>query len=311
MTFSGKKSHHPAVSPEVPRDEADEAAAVRKFAAASAKKKIAVIIPAFNEERNVVRVLHEINQLRGDRPDWEILPIVVNDGSTDRTSELLDRIGPRLGAATIDLPLNLGIGRAVQAGFKYAVIWGADVTLQLDGDGQHPAFEIPHIVGPILTRMADVVVGSRYVEGAGGNVSNGLRQAGTYFFSWLLKVLAGLDIMDTTSGFRAFSADATEFLSRCYPDDYPEVQAYVPLARRKYQIREVPVTMRARVRGHSSITPLKSAYYMLKVAFATCMDVIRPLPSRHYAKRRRHVQLGPPARRSVDRKTKSRRMGDE
>src|SRR6185437_11513413 len=126
---------------------------------------------------------------------------------------------PRRGAAIVDLPLNLGIGRAVQAGFKYAVFWGADVALQLDGDGQHPAFEIPHIVEPILLGKADVVVGSRYVEGAGGNVSNSLRQAGTLFFSWLLKMTVGLDIADTTSGFRAFSTDATEFLARCYPDD--------------------------------------------------------------------------------------------
>ncbi len=245
--------------------------------------KVAVIIPAYNEEKNIEAVLKEIQTLRRLRPRWDILPIVVNDGSRDRTEAILDRIGPLYNAHAIHLPLNLGIGRAVQTGFKYAVRWGADVTLQLDGDGQHPADQIPILVGPILARETDVAIGSRYIPGAGGNVSSSLRQAGTLFFSKLLQMLLGIQIKDTTSGFRAFSHEATEFLSRYYPDDYPEVEAYVPLARKNFAIIEVPVTMRPRQGGASSITPLRGVYYMVKVAFATIMNLLRPLPKRFSA----------------------------
>ncbi|MDR3607047.1 MAG: glycosyltransferase family 2 protein [Oligoflexia bacterium] len=242
--------------------------------------KIAVLIPAYNEEKNIETVLEEIQKLRTMRPRWNILPIVVNDGSKDRTEQVLGRIAPQYGAYAIHLPLNLGIGRAVQTGFKYAVRWGADVALQLDGDGQHPPDQIPAIVDPVLQRKADVVVGSRYVTGAGGNVSSLFRQAGTMFFSVLLKLLVGVEIKDTTSGYRAFNRDAIEYLSRCYPDDYPEVEAYVLLARKRFTMLEVPVRMRHRMRGSSSITPLKSAYYMIKVAFSAAIGMIRPLPDR-------------------------------
>lgn len=253
---------------------------LRLLQGAARRPRIAVIIPAYNEERNIENVLQELQGLRVARPRWEIVPIVVNDGSRDRTELVLDRIAPLYGAHAITLPLNLGIGRAVQTGLKLARRLGADVALQLDGDGQHPAEQIPAIVGPVLSGSADVVVGSRYVTGAGGNVSSGLRQAGTWFFSVLLRALIRVEIKDTTSGFRAFSASATDFLSRHYPDDYPEVQAYVPLARKGFRISEVAVRMRPRVHGRSSITPVKSVYYMVKVAFATCMDLIRPLPDR-------------------------------
>lgn len=256
------------------------AAKLRLVQAGRGAPKIAIVIPAFNEERNIEKVLHEIQKLRAARPRWQILPIVVNDGSSDRTEQVLERLAPIYGAQAVSLPLNLGIGRAVQTGLRYAVRWGADVALQLDGDGQHPAEQVPQIVCPILAGNAEVVVGSRYVKGAGGNVSSALRQAGTWFFYRLLKMLTGNEIKDATSGFRAFSAEATDFLSRYYPDDYPEVEAYVPLSRKRFQILEVPVTMRPRQGGRSSITPIRSVYYMVKVAFATMMDMLRPLPER-------------------------------
>ncbi len=242
--------------------------------------RVAVVIPAYNEEKNIENVLREIHSIREIKPHWAIHPIVVNDGSSDCTGLILEQIADRYGAHAIQLPLNLGIGRAVQTGFKYALRLRADVTFQLDGDGQHPAREIPRIAELILSGKTDVVVGSRYVEGAGGNVSSGLRQFGTAFFSALLKALVGLRIKDSTSGFRAFSLEATEFLSRYYPDDYPEVEAYVPLARRGFKIREVGVKMRPRMTGSSSITPLRGAYYMVKVGLATIMDNYRKLPER-------------------------------
>jgi glycosyltransferase involved in cell wall biosynthesis len=242
--------------------------------------RIAVVIPVFNEEKNIESVLGELAQLRRARPRWEIVPVFVNDGSTDRTATVLDALAPLFQARVITLPLNLGIGRAVQTGFQWAVRWGADVTLQLDGDGQHPALEIPKIVCPVLAQATDVAVGSRYVSGAGGMVSSRLRRIGTAFFSVLLRVVAGVRVADTTSGFRAFSPEATDFLAKRYPDDYPEVQTYVPLARSGFSIREVAVTMRYRAGGSSSITPIRSLYYMLKVAFATLIDRVRPLPAR-------------------------------
>lgn len=244
------------------------------------RARIAVVIPVFNEEKNIENVLREIQALRPSFPQWQIVPIVVNDGSEDRTAEILDKIAAFYGAHAITLPINLGIGRAVQTGFKHAITIGADVTLQLDGDGQHPAEQIPRLVEPVLSGETDVAVGSRYLPGASGNVSTPLRQMGTFFFSMLLRGLVGVRIKDTTSGFRAFSFEATEFLSRYYPDDYPEVEAYVPLARRGFRIVERAVQMRPRGGGRSSITAFRSLYYMFKVAFATAIDRVRPLPDR-------------------------------
>lgn len=242
---------------------------------------IVVVVPAYNEELNLPKVLAELAALATARPQWRITPVIVNDGSTDGTREWLETLAPQAGVVSLHLPVNVGIGRTVQAGLRYAIQnLQPAVVLQLDGDGQHPASEIPTIVEPILEGRADVVVGSRYVKGAGGRVSSPLRRLGTAFFSLLLRLTVGVRIADTTSGFRAFGADASEFLSRYYPDDYPEVEAYVPLARREFRIVEVPVTMRERKQGRSSITPVRSLYYMLKVAFATVIDRVRPLPPR-------------------------------
>jgi glycosyltransferase involved in cell wall biosynthesis len=248
--------------------------------APAGRTRVAIVIPAFNEEKNIEAVLREIAALRTQRPDWELIPIVVNDGSRDGTAEVLSRVAPVYGAQVITLPLNLGIGRAVQTGLIHAMRLQAQVTLQLDGDGQHPADQIPLIVEPVLQGRADVAVGSRYLRGASGNVSSGWRQAGTWFFSLLLRAVVGVRIKDTTSGFRAFNAEATEFLSRHYPDDYPEVEAYVPLARGGFRIAEEPVRMRPRHAGRSSITFVKGLYYMAKVGFATVIGTLRPRPPR-------------------------------
>lgn len=241
---------------------------------------VGVVIPAYNEERNIESVLAEVRAVAERFPNWWVVPIVVNDGSTDRTAWVLDRVREEYGAKVIHLPVNLGIGGAVQAGLQRAAELGADVALQLDGDGQHPAEEIPRLVEPILAGRADVVVGSRYVEGAGGNVSTGLREFGTRYFSVLLRWVAGVQVRDTTSGFRAFGPEALDFLARYYPDDYPEVETYVPLVRRGFRIVEIPVTMRKREGGVSSITPVRSLYYMVKVSFATVIDRVRNLPLR-------------------------------
>jgi glycosyltransferase involved in cell wall biosynthesis len=248
------------------------------FGGQAMRRKIAVLIPAYNEAKNIESVLQELFKLRDSRPEWQILPIVVNDGSSDQTEIILKRITRHYGAYAIHFPLNLGIGCAIRTGLKHAATWGADIALQLDGDGQHPANQIPALVSPILEGRCNVAVGSRYIEGAGGNVSSIARQIGTHFFSRLIKLLVGFEIKDTTSGFRAFDRKTIEYLARCYPDDYPEVEAYVLLARQHFSILEVPVQMRPRTRGTSSITPFRCAYYMTKVAFAAWISLVRELP---------------------------------
>lgn len=253
------------------------------------RRKIAVLIPAYNEAENIEFVLQEVFNLRSTQPDWEILSIVINDGSSDQTEEILKRVTQRYGAYAIHFPLNLGIGCAVKTGLKVAANWGADIALQLDGDGQHPAEQIPALVKPVLERRCDVVVGSRYLPGAGGNVSSTARQMGTLFFSKLLKLLVGVEIKDTTSGFRAFNRSAIDYLAHCYPDDYPEVEAYVLLARKQFTLLEIPVGMRPRTQGKSSITPIRCAYYMIKVAFAASMSLFRQLPLRVEARQESEV----------------------
>jgi glycosyltransferase involved in cell wall biosynthesis len=256
------------------------------------RPRVAVVIPAFNEEHSILRVLKEVRNLAERWPCWEFRAFIVNDGSTDRTEMLLNETMDEHSAQVIHLPLNLGIGRAVQAGFRMALRWGSDVTLQLDGVGQHPTDRIPDLVRPILEGQAEVVVGSRYVKGAGGNVSTRLRQLGTWFFSRLLRMLVGTRVEDVTSGFRAFSYEATDFLARHYSDDYPEVQAYVPLAKKRFLIREVGVKMSPRQSGRSSITMIWSAYYVLKVVFATLIDTMRPLPPIRSRRSRRKIIEG-------------------
>jgi len=180
----------------------------------------------------------------------------------------------------IHCPVNVGIGGAVQVGFQVAVQWGADVTVQLDGDGQHPVDAIPTLVEPVLAGRADVVVGSRYSKGAGGAVSNVGRQLGTRLFSWLLRLVVGCRVKDVTSGFRAFGREAAVYLSRYYPDDYPEVESYVPLLRAGFDIEEIPVQMSPRRGGRSSISTLLSPYFAVKVTLAVLVHLTRAIPKR-------------------------------
>lgn len=238
--------------------------------------RIVAVIPAYNEAKNLPELFRQIDQFAGSSSDREFIPVLVNDGSMDSTAQWLAKNRPA--AQYVLLPINLGIGKAVQTGLKVARDIGADIALQLDGDGQHLASEISKIIQPIMDGKADVTVGSRYHKDGGGNVSTSLRQAGTALFSWLIFALTGKRIKDVTSGFRAFSKPAIRFLADFYPDDYPEVQSYVPLSRAGFRILEVPVQMRPRQGGKSSISPTRAAYYMVKVSLATLMDALRPAP---------------------------------
>jgi glycosyltransferase involved in cell wall biosynthesis len=227
-----------------------------------------VIIPAYNEARSLPGVLREV---RAAAPDFDVL--VVSDGSADKTPA----IARSEGCAVLDLCFNLGVGGAVQAGFKYAIEGGYDVAVQVDGDGQHPADQIEALSRPILEADYDMVVGSRYLTPnryEGGR----LRRLGNAVLSRMCSLLSRQRVTDSTSGFRAYGARALAYLAHRYPTDYPEPESIVLLARRGMRIKEVPVKMRERQYGRSSITGVRPLYYMTKVGLALVLDVIKEAP---------------------------------
>lgn len=227
--------------------------------------KIAAIIPAYNEEANIRKVIRDIKS-----QDIEIKVIVVNDCSTDNT----ERIVREEGETVLNLPSNLGIGGAVQTGMRYAHERGYEIAVQVDGDGQHPASEIKSLIEPIEAGEADVVIGSRFL-GKGDFQSSFARRIGIRIISMVNSILVGQRISDNTSGFRAFNRKAIDFLSEHYPQDYPEPVAVVELFRNGFRIREVPVRMREREGGESSISFISSIYYMIKVLTASLVAFTR------------------------------------
>ena len=227
---------------------------------------IIVIVPAFNEEAALPEVLRELGELQ---PEVDI--VVVDDASSDATAKVARQGGARL----LRLPINLGIGGAVQTGFRYARDLDYEIAIQVDGDGQHPAEGIASLIERIRTGDADAVIGSRFIEGAGFQ-STPFRRIGIRAFAWMSRATAGVDIKDTTSGFRAYNRPATAFLAESYASDYPEVEAITQLARNGFTIREVPVQMRERQGGESSISTLRSFYYLVKVGLASAVSAFRP-----------------------------------
>lgn len=229
--------------------------------------EICIIIPAFNEEENIANV---ILSLKKANPNWKIL--VVNDGSSDNTATRAKETGL---ATVISLPCNLGIGGAVQTGFKYAYRNHFQIAIQFDGDGQHIATEIPKLIAPILSSKADVVIGSRFIN-KNGFQSTFWRRIGIRFFEILNRLLIKQRITDSTSGFRAYNKKSLQLLCQYYPVDYPEPEALVLLGKNKFKITEVPVLMQERQGGISSISGFGSFYYMIKVITAMIIASIRP-----------------------------------
>jgi len=223
------------------------------------------IVPAFNEEASVGRVIDEI---RAFDPGFEIA--VVDDGSTDRTAGIADDRG----AHVIRLPFNLGIGGAVQTGYRYAFEQGFDVAVQVDGDGQHDPAQLPLILGPLLDGRADLVVGSRFV-GGGAYRSTAARRIGIRIFASVVSAVVRQRVTDTTSGFRAVNRKGIALFAADYPHDYPEVEATVMCVKHKLRLTEVPVVMRERSGGRSSITAVRSVYYMTKVLLAIFVGLFR------------------------------------
>lgn len=231
--------------------------------AGTSSKRIA-ILPAFNEEQAIGRVIDEI---RAVDPDLEI--VVVDDGSTDRTSSLASARG----VIVLRLPFNLGIGGAVQTGYLYALENDFEIAIQIDGDGQHDPAQLDALLAPILAGEADLVVGSRFAEGH--HPAPFLRRAGIRVLAALVSVLARKRVTDTTSGFRALNRRAITLFAADYPHDYPEAEAVLMAARNRLRLVEVPVKMRPREAGRSSITTARSFYYMAKVIVALLMGLFR------------------------------------
>ncbi|MFZ5986086.1 MAG: glycosyltransferase family 2 protein [Bacillota bacterium] len=227
--------------------------------------KILTIIPAYNEEKTIGNVVRRISI---HAPQADIL--VVNDGSKDNTSERAREAG----ATVIELPYNLGIGGAMQTGYIYARDNDYDVAIQVDADGQHDPSFINDLLEPILSNTADVVLGSRYVSKTCYR-SAVFRRMGMIFFSFLVSILINQKLKDTTSGFRAVNKKVISFFANCYPVDYPEVDVLVKLKRNNFKITELAVQMFERQGGKSSITTLRSLYYMIKVSLSLVIGTLR------------------------------------
>lgn len=222
------------------------------------RMKILVIIPAYNEAENIESLINNINELC---PYVDYL--VVNDCSEDDTEEILHRIG----ASYMSNPVNLGIGGTVQGGYVYANKMGYDIAIQVDGDGQHDISYLKNLIEPIENEEADIVIGSRFIEKQGFQSSAG-RRFGISFLSELIKVCTGIKVKDVTSGFRAVNREFIKIYANDYPQDYPEPEAIVAGVMYGGRIKEIPVKMRERAGGTSSINLWKSVYYMIKVSLA-------------------------------------------
>ncbi len=227
--------------------------------------RVLIIVPAFNEEGNIETVITNIREIS---KDFDI--VVINDCSKDKT----EYIARSLKVNVISLPMNLGIGGAVQAGFKYAYENNYDIAIQVDGDGQHNPKYIKKLIFPLKKGDADVVNGSRFIDKKGFQ-SNFFRRLGIRFFQLLINILVRCNITDSTSGFRSYNAKAIELLKDNYPIDFPEPEAIIFLKKRQFRIIEVPVQMESRVAGISSISAFKSIYYMIKVSVSIIIEFVR------------------------------------
>jgi glycosyltransferase involved in cell wall biosynthesis len=224
------------------------------------------IVPALNEEHTVPRV---IDELLAFDPALDV--VVIDDGSTDGTA----RAARAKGAFVVRLPFNLGIGAAVQTGFRFAFEHGYDLAVRVDGDGQHDPGQLARLLGPVLRDEADIVVGSRFASGEAGYRSSRSRRIGIRVLASVVSRIVDQRVTDTTSGFQALNRRAIALFARDYPHDYPEVEATIMVFRHRLRLREVGVTMRERGGGRSSITALRSIYYMVKVLLAIFVGLFR------------------------------------
>lgn len=227
-------------------------------------KKI-IIIPAYNESANIVKTVHNILETT-ENIDY----VIVNDGSTDHTRQICEEHHFNL----LNLPINLGIGGAVQTGYLYACRFGYDIAVQVDGDGQHDARFLNEMADYMEKNGLDMVIGSRFIEKRGFQ-SSVFRRLGIAHFTWLIRLLTGKTITDPTSGLRMIGRRAMELFAEDYPSDYPEPETIVKALNHGLKVGEIPVVMRERSGGVSSISPFKSVYYMVKVSIAILLECFR------------------------------------
>lgn len=223
-----------------------------------------MIIPAYNEEESI---LNTVKNLKKTAPEVDY--VIINDGSKDSTKEICLKNDLNF----IDLPSNLGIGGAVQTGFKYAEKYDYDIAIQYDGDGQHDAKYINLLVKEI-ENGADMVIGSRFVGNESKFQSTFMRRFGKDILSVLIKIFTHKKIYDPTSGYRAANKDIIKLFAEKYPIDYPEPDTIVEVIKKGYVVKEVPVSMNERQGGKSSISIFKSAYYMIKVTISIVLTAI-------------------------------------
>jgi glycosyltransferase involved in cell wall biosynthesis len=228
------------------------------------------VIPAYNEQASIARVIDALNE---HAPDFDIL--VIDDGSTDRTGQ----IARDLGARVVRHSFNLGIGGAVQCGFIYALEHGYDYMVQVDGDGQHCAEEIAKLRRAMAgDPRLDMVCGSRFLTKEHGYPAPISRRTGIHIFAFLMSHIVGQRVSDPTSGFRLYNWRAIALFARDYPHDYPEAEAVLMVHHHRLRMAEVPVRMLRRDGGVSSIRSGKSVYYMIKVLFAIFIGLARARP---------------------------------
>ena len=220
--------------------------------------KVLIIIPAYNEAGSIERVVNNIIQ---NYPQYDY--VIVNDGSTDNTEDICIKKHYNL----ISLPLNLGIGGAVQTGYRYALKNNYDIAIQMDGDGQHDIAYVEKLIQPIEKEEAEITIGSRFIDKEGFQ-STSSRRLGISLLSLLIQCVCFVKIRDVTSGYRAVNKRFINIYAKNYPNDYPEPEAIVAAVMNRGKIKEIPVIMQERMSGVSSINVTKSIYYMIKVTLA-------------------------------------------
>ncbi len=238
--------------------------------------RIVAVVPAWNEAGAIGDVVAEILAF-----DPSTTVVVVDDASTDDTSGVAERSG----ATVLRLPFNVGIGGAVQTGFRYARDEGFEIAVRLDGDGQHDASELGKLLAPVRAGEADLVIGSRFVDPGGGYRPPFARRMGIRVFARLVSLLGGQKVTDTTSGFAAMNRAGIELFALEYPHDYPEVEATLVALRSGLRLAQVQVEMRERRAGTSSITFVRSLYYIVKVMLALLVASLRRYPRLEAARR--------------------------
>ena len=236
-------------------------------------QRVLVVLPAWNEQAALPEVLAEVARTL---PDVDLL--VVNDGSTDNTSGVARASGL---ATVVDLPLNLGVGGAMRAGYKYAARAGYDVAIQLDSDGQHDPAEVPKLLETLADTGSDLVIGARFA-GTGSYQVRGPRRWAMRLLSAVLSRLVGTRLTDTTSGFKAAGPRAIALFARDYPAEYlgDTIGALVNAARSGLQVSQIGVEMRPRAAGAPSHNPFKSALYLARAMLALVVAMSRPMKSR-------------------------------